>query len=84
MRQPRPKPGKVNVSPVAIRRLSDLIIQRSKQGMLTYKKPLQTYNGRDALQDCLEELVDALQYLIQAIMEREAGEENWEQDHGED
>ncbi|KKM65985.1 hypothetical protein LCGC14_1485770 [marine sediment metagenome] len=71
-----PKPGKVNVSPVAIRRLSDLIIQRTKQGMLTYKSPLQTFNGRDALQDCLEELVDATLYLMQAIMEREAEEEN--------
>ncbi len=76
MTQPMPKPGKVNVSPVAIRRLSDPIIQRTNQGIQTYGTPLQTFNGRDALRDCLEELVDATLYLMQAIMEREAGEED--------
>ncbi len=43
-----------------------------KKGKEKYGVVLTTFNGRDAGQDCLEELVDAVQYLTQLRMENEA------------
>ncbi len=43
---------------------------RKEQGIKKYGTPLQAGNGRDALQDLYEELLDACQYLKQAIIER--------------
>lgn len=79
MTQPMPTPGERAVGPQAVMRLSSLILQRTHQGVKTYGTPLQTFNGRDALQDCLEEIIDALLYLIQAMMEREAQGESWDE-----
>jgi len=36
------------------------------KGMDTYHVPLQTFNGRMVFDDALEELVDSVQYLVQA------------------
>jgi hypothetical protein len=38
-------------------------------GFETYGTPLQTFNGRDALQDAMEEALDACQYLYQHMRE---------------
>ena len=45
-----------------------LSFQRAK-GLAKYGTELHTFNGRDAMRDFEEEVVDALQYGIQAIME---------------
>lgn len=50
--------------------VSSLIQQRKEKGFETYKKPLTTNNGRDALQDCLEELADGLMYYVQYLLEQ--------------
>lgn len=46
-----------------------LLEARAAEGEKTYGTRLQTHNGRDALQDAHEELLDALAYLWQAHME---------------
>ena len=43
---------------------------RAEVGAKTYGTRLMTHNGRDALQDAHEEVLDALAYLWQARMER--------------
>ncbi len=51
--------------------LADLRI-RSEQGRQKYGTELRTNNGRDPLTDAYQEALDLVQYLAQAIMEREA------------
>ena len=46
--------------------------KREAQGIKTYGRPLETFNGRDALWDAYEECLDLCLYLRQAIMERES------------
>jgi hypothetical protein len=47
-------------------------IERRKQvGIERYGTPLQAHNGRDALRDLFEELIDAVQYLAQVLIERD-------------
>lgn len=47
-------------------------IERRKQlGVDRYGTTLQPHNGRDALRDLLEELVDAVNYTAQLIIERD-------------
>lgn len=47
-------------------------LQRRKEfGMAKYGTPLQAHNGRDALIDAFEEATDLVQYLAQAIIERD-------------
>ncbi|KAB0285448.1 hypothetical protein F2P58_23325 [Vibrio fortis] len=58
----------VNVIPEVMKDLTD----RLAKGVATYGKPLQSHNGRDALQDAYEELLDGACYLKQLMMEREA------------
>lgn len=43
---------------------------RLKQGEITYGQRLMTFNGRDALVDCAQELLDALVYCQQAQQEQ--------------
>lgn len=56
--------------------VADLLIKeiraRKKQGIKTYGRPLTPFNGRSALQDLLEELLDACHYIKQKIIEDEA------------
>ena len=66
--QPAPKP---NDKPVVIDRVIEALKQREARGLQTYGTRLQPHNGRDALQDALEEVLDAAMYIQQAIMERE-------------
>lgn len=44
---------------------------RRELGILRYGTALQPHNGRDALQDLYEELLDAAMYAKQAILERD-------------
>lgn len=68
------------VLPMVIRRLSRAerevlegeLRRRAKQGLETYGVPLMTFNGRDTLQDALDELLDAMKYITQH--EHESGE----------
>lgn len=53
--------------------LRDELEARAAVGVQTYGTRLMSYNGRDALQDAHEEILDALAYLWQAWMERRDG-----------
>ena len=72
-RQPAPLAERPDLPHIA-----DLVIDRLKarkaHGLAEYGTPLQPRNGRNALVDLMEELLDGAQYLEQLI---------WEQDHPE-
>ena len=65
--QQLPKDGKINIHELVIHDIS----MRLECGIATYGKPLQSHNGRDALQDAYEEALDLACYLKQAIVERD-------------
>jgi len=67
MGQPMPKAGE---RPVLAHVLEDMCM-RGVEGVRKYGRPLETYNGRDALQDAYEEAMDLCMYLKQAILERD-------------
>lgn len=50
--------------------LIQALIDRRQHGIRKYGRPLETGNGRDALTDLWEELVDAVSYLTQLRLER--------------
>jgi hypothetical protein len=65
--QPAPKPsGLPDVWPLVIADMQ----ARDAAGRRKYGVPLQPHNGRDALQDLYEELLDAAVYIKQAMLER--------------
>lgn len=47
------------------------LLERQRLGVRRYGQPLQPANGRDALLDLYEELLDSVCYLRQAIEERD-------------
>lgn len=47
------------------------LVERAELGRQRYGVPLGTGNGRDALRDAFEEAVDLVQYLAQALLERD-------------
>jgi hypothetical protein len=64
--EPPPAPGRANV-------LDDLVVllrERSDFGLRKYGTRLETFNGRDAHLDLLQELLDLFVYAHQAHMER--------------
>lgn len=65
--QPDPTPGKEVVGIHVIRDME----KRMELGFKRYKTYLQTHNGRDALQDLYEELIDATMYIKQRILEQQ-------------
>ena len=65
-RQPDPRPGLESVTDKVI----DDFRFRREFGMTKYGTELQTFNGRDALSDLSQELMDAVLYLSQEIQER--------------
>lgn len=67
MEQALPTEGKQSVT----RALITLLEAREKRGIQTYGRSLETFNGRDATQDAVEELVDAAQYVLQWQIERQ-------------
>ena len=48
----------------------EVIRQREVIGMATYHRPLRAGDGRDTLQDAIEEAADLLQYLVKLKVER--------------
>ena len=52
--------------------ITELVIEDIKQradvGLKKYGRPLTAFNGRSALQDLYEELLDASQYIKQQIV----------------
>lgn len=68
MTQPMPTPGQEAVFPALIAEIE----ARNAKGRETYGRDLETFNGRDALEDAFEECLDQLVYLKQARMERDA------------
>jgi hypothetical protein len=65
--EPAPQPGRVDVADFV---LVD-IQERVAAGQRKYGTKLQTGNGRDPLWDLYQELLDAVFYCRQAILERE-------------
>lgn len=61
--------GENDVTPVARAEFLRLLEVQEAKGVETYGVTLQAGNGRDALQDAAEELVDAFKYFMQARME---------------
>jgi hypothetical protein len=51
-------------------RAMEAILERTRRGVATYGHPLRPYNGRDSLQDAVEECADLLQYLLNAQAEK--------------
>ena len=49
----------------------EVINQREKIGMAIYHRPLTAFDGRDTLQDAIEEAADLLQYLVKLKVERD-------------
>ena len=70
--QPYPARGRTPVRPEVERLFAEVLAYQCAKGAVKYGGPLETLNGRDPLMDALAELVDAIQYVVQAIMEREA------------
>jgi hypothetical protein len=66
--QPLPTEGQENVQD----RLLGLIKERRALGVQRYGRPLQTFNGRNAIRDLIEELLDGATYAMQVEMEQEA------------
>lgn len=56
--------------------INDLVVidlrERKLIGIEKYHTALQPFNGRDALQDAYEEVLDLAQYIKQEIVERES------------
>ena len=52
---------------------SRFLIHRIRKGFKNYGVHLCTFNGRDAVQDLIEEIADAVLYLEQAIEETNTG-----------
>ncbi len=66
--QPAPHSGKLTVIDYV---LADMA-ERTAAGFKKYGTHLQTHNGRDALWDAYQEVLDLSMYLRQAILERDA------------
>lgn len=49
--------------------IAELARERTRVGVERYGTPLRAHNGRDVLRDFREEVVDAAQYGVQAVME---------------
>lgn len=63
--QPLPTEGQENVQDALIEHIQ----ARKVLGVQRYGRPLQTFNGRDALKDLLDELLDGATYAMQVRME---------------
>jgi hypothetical protein len=64
--QAAPLPGDQSVLPLVLRDFN----ARADIGYEKYRRPLQTFNGRTALIDLYQELMDAVLYCRQQIEER--------------
>ncbi len=59
-------------TPVMHKLVQQDLEERLKVGIRRYGQPLQAFNGRNALRDAYEEVLDLAVYLRQAIYEQEA------------
>lgn len=66
--QPLPTEGQENVQDALIEHIQ----QRKALGIQRYGRALQTFNGRNAPQDLLDELLDGATYAMQIQMEMQA------------
>jgi len=64
--QPMPQPGQQEVLALVLADLQG----RAQMGLMKYGTPLMTHNGREALQDLKQELLDALMYCYQLEAEQ--------------
>jgi hypothetical protein len=67
-KQPSPVP---NDRPAIQDLVAADVAERKRVGIERYGTPLQAFNGRDALRDLYEELLDAVQYVRQLMYERD-------------
>jgi hypothetical protein len=70
--QSMPNGGGAAGTPVARELFLTMLLEREQRGIATYGRSLHAHNGRDAIRDALEELIDCWQYLVQARIERDA------------
>lgn len=66
---PQPRPTTNSSCPIW-RLVQEDMAERDQIGRAKYGTPLQAFNGRDALMDLYQELLDAVVYLRQLIEER--------------
>ncbi len=69
--QPAPQPGRQKVAYRAWLEFWTALRHQYRKGLERYKTPLMTHNGRDAGQDAMQELADAVMYVQQLRMENE-------------
>lgn len=69
LRRPQPAPRRNDSTPIAELVLADVQARR-ELGRRRYGTDLQAHNGRDALRDAYEEVLDLAMYLRQEIEER--------------
>jgi hypothetical protein len=67
-REPAPKP---NNNKYVVNTVVTNFLLRDDMGTKKYGTHLQPGNGRDSLKDALQEAMDLVMYLTQAIMERD-------------
>lgn len=60
-----------NDQPVIHHLVQEDLQKRLELGISRYGQPLQPFNGRDALRDAYEEILDTAVYLKQMIVERD-------------
>jgi hypothetical protein len=76
--QPKPKPGQEDVVRMATGYLEDAGFEktaadlelRAQKGEQKYGRRLESYNGRDALVDLYQEVLDAVNYALQLKLEK--------------
>lgn len=68
--QPPPEPGQETVWPMLERLFQAMLPERVEEGIKRYGTPLQTFNGRDAFQDSMQEWFDLGLYVTQMSIER--------------
>ena len=70
--QPPPEPSDgVSITDLFLRLIPQWQEERAAAGVKKYGVKLQSNNGRDALADATQEMLDAQLYLLQAAVERE-------------
>ncbi len=69
--QPAPQPGRVKVAWRAWYEIYTALKHQYNKGIERYGTVLMTHNGRDAGQDAMQELADAVMYVQQLRMEHE-------------
>lgn len=74
-----PQPAPVGLGTPVYPKTLELFFQGLRQrrnfGIEKYGTELRAFNGRDALIDCFQELIDAFQYLTQEYIQREVEKE---------